>query len=321
MDEGAASAPLRADAVAPSRRADGAAGLVLGRDRHQPAGRASRSSGRRSSAGGSSRRSSGSPTSSCGCAGCPTPSATTATCRRSCSGTGMDWFQTIKLAWNKAQRLPAPQLPLAGIDGSTVLVHMPPGGRLTTRRGRGRQPAHGLEAATPRSRPRTRRCSSTARATAAAARARSTTRSRRREQSLPRTSARRSTPPRATSSAPSSSARRRRTHVGELYLEAHQGTYTTQAHDQEPQPPRRAQAARGRGARGARRATTAAPVLEQHWRDVLLNQFHDILPARRSRAVNREAVETYARIEASTRRLRRRARRRVCPREATGRRR
>ena len=41
------------------------------------------------------------------------------------------------------------------------------------------------------------------------------------------------------------------------------------------------------------------PVLEQHWRDVLLNQFHDILPGSSIARVNREAVETYARIEAA----------------------
>ena len=40
-------------------------------------------------------------------------------------------------------------------------------------------------------------------------------------------------------------------------------------------------------------------VLEQHWRDVLLNQFHDILPGSSIERVNREAVETYQRIERS----------------------
>ena len=51
------------------------------------------------------------------------------------------------------------------------------------------------------------------------------------------------------------------------------------------------------------------PVLEQHWREVLLNQFHDIIPGSSIARVNREAIETYERIEARARRLRRRPRR------------
>ena len=87
------------------------------------------------------------------------------------------------------------------------------------------------------------------------------------------------------------------THVGELYLETHQGTYTTQGaikrynrlverklHEVE--------------ALAALTGDDSRPVLEQHWRDVLLNQFHDIIPGSSIARVNREAVETYERIEA-----------------------
>ena len=66
-------------------------------------------------------------------------------------GAGMDWFQTIKLAWNTVNDFPHRTFHWQGIDGSTVLVHMPPGGRLQQPRG-GRQPAHRPEASTPRSR-------------------------------------------------------------------------------------------------------------------------------------------------------------------------
>ena len=38
--------------------------------------------------------------------------------------------------------------------------------------------------------------------------------------------------------------------------------------------------------------------LEPHWRDVLLHQFHDILPGSSIARVNREAIEAYERIEA-----------------------
>src|SRR5665213_1698536 len=88
------------------------------------------------------------------------------------------------------------------------------------------------------------------------------------------------------------------THVGELYLETHQGTYTTQAaikrynrlierklHNAEALASIVGDDSRAR--------------LSQHWRDVLLNQFHDILPGSSIERVNREAVETYQRIEKS----------------------
>ena len=51
------------------------------------------------------------------------------------------------------------------------------------------------------------------------------------------------------------------------------------------------------------------PVLEQHWRDVLLHQFHDIVPGSSIARVNREAIETYERIEAELDDVHRRARR------------
>ena len=48
-------------------------------------------------------------------------------------GTGMDWFQTIKLAWNKVNDFPHRSFHWQGIDGSTVLVHMPPEGDYNSR--------------------------------------------------------------------------------------------------------------------------------------------------------------------------------------------
>ena len=85
LDEAAAARPLRADQEGRRRRPHGAAGHLLGRDRHQPARR------RIARAAGDGRppvpaaRNSACATTTCGSAGCPTPSATTATCRRSCA--------------------------------------------------------------------------------------------------------------------------------------------------------------------------------------------------------------------------------------------
>ncbi|HSN11930.1 MAG TPA: glycoside hydrolase family 38 C-terminal domain-containing protein, partial [Propionibacteriaceae bacterium] len=85
-------------------------------------------------------------------------------------------------------------------------------------------------------------------------------------------------------------------HTGELYLEAHQGTYTTQA-------------AMKRGNRLMERllhnaealavivGADSREVLAPHWRDVLLHQFHDIIPGSSIERVHREARETYGRLE------------------------
>ena len=48
---------------------------------------------------------------------------------------GMDWFQTIKLAWNKVTVFPHRTFTWEGIDGSSVLVHMPPEGDYNSRGG------------------------------------------------------------------------------------------------------------------------------------------------------------------------------------------
>ena len=58
---------------------------------------------------------------------------------------GMDWFQTIKLAWNKVNDFPHRTFNWEGIDGSSVLVHMPPEGDYNSR-ARGRRAAARREA-------------------------------------------------------------------------------------------------------------------------------------------------------------------------------
>lgn len=43
-------------------------------------------------------------------------------------GCGMEYFSTIKLSWNKIYRFPYRTFWWAGVDGTRVLVHMPPEG-------------------------------------------------------------------------------------------------------------------------------------------------------------------------------------------------
>ncbi|MBQ0864277.1 glycoside hydrolase family 38 C-terminal domain-containing protein [Streptomyces sp. RK75] len=88
---------------------------------------------------------------------------------------------------------------------------------------------------------------------------------------------------------------------GELYLELHRGTYTSQA--QTKQGNRRSESLLREAELWAATAAVrtggyAYPYerLERLWKTVLLHQFHDILPGSSIAWVHREARETYARV-------------------------
>jgi alpha-mannosidase len=88
--------------------------------------------------------------------------------------------------------------------------------------------------------------------------------------------------------------------AGELYLESHRGTYTSQAGNK--QGNRRAEhLLRGAELWAATAAVRAAydypyQRLDRLWKTVLLHQFHDILPGSSIAWVHREARATYARV-------------------------
>lgn len=208
-------------------------------------------------------------------------------------GCGMDWFQTIKLSWNRINVFPHRTFHWEGIDGSSVLVHMPPEGDYNSRaaadgllRGVERYPERDLGTAllvygagdggggpgevhlelldrerSLRGLPRVRKSSAS---------------------DFFRDLERRDIPQR---------------HVGELYLETHQGTYTTQGRTKR----HNRTVERKLHEVEALAALTGADVgaeLEAVWRDVLLNQFHDILPGSSIERVNREAWAAYEAVEA-----------------------
>lgn len=209
-------------------------------------------------------------------------------------GTGMDWFQTIKLAWNKVNDFPHRSFHWQGIDGSTVLVHMPPEGDYNSRgaadnllTGLARYPERALNTALlvygsgdGGGGPNEIHHEVTER-----------------EHSLRGL-------PRVEYSTAGDFFRGlelrgvEHTHIGELYLETHQGTYTTQAqikrHNRIVE--RKLHEAE---ALAVITGDDSRPVLEEHWREVLLNQFHDIIPGSSIARVNHEALATYERIEAS----------------------
>ncbi|QCR20188.1 alpha-mannosidase [Agrococcus sp. SGAir0287] len=215
-------------------------------------------------------------------------------------GTGMEWFQTIKLAWNTVNDFPHRSFRWAGIDGTEVLVHMPPEGDYNSRAaadgllrglrqhperstgtallvygggdgGGGPSEVHhevldreiGPDGAGIPGLPRVRRGSAS---------------------EFFRDLATRDVP---------------HVHHGELYLEKHQGTYTTQAatkrwnrtlerllHDVEALAAAHGPAVRER----------VREELEPVWQEALLQQFHDILPGSSIARVHRESVAAFERL-------------------------
>ena len=206
---------------------------------------------------------------------------------------GMDWFQTIKLAWNKVNDFPHRTFHWQGIDGSSVLVHMPPEGDYNSRaaadgllRGIAQYPERELDTALL--------VYGSGDGGGGPGEVHLELLEREKNlRGLPRveySTARSFFEHLETLDVP-------HTHVGELYLETHQGTYTSMG-------------AIKRGNRVIERTLHNAEALaaivgddsrarlESPWREVLLNQFHDILPGSSIGRVNREAVATYARVQA-----------------------
>ncbi len=96
-------------------------------------------------------------------------------------------------------------------------------------------------------------------------------------------------------------------YVGELYFQAHRGTYTSQAKTK--QGNRRAEFALreaelwGTAARALNGFTFSPHSLDEPWRTVLLNQFHDIIPGSSIARVYEEANTAYAEAIAAAERV------------------
>ncbi|RKN06811.1 alpha-mannosidase [Streptomyces radicis] len=95
--------------------------------------------------------------------------------------------------------------------------------------------------------------------------------------------------------------------VGELYLELHRGTYTSQARTKQGNRHSEsllreaelwAATAAVRASGGSSPYAYPYEELDRIWKTVLLHQFHDILPGSSIAWVHREARETYARVRA-----------------------
>jgi alpha-mannosidase len=212
---------------------------------------------------------------------------------------GARWFLTQKLSWNQVNRMPHHSFWWAGIDGSRIFTHFPPvdtyGASITGEelaRASGQFADKG--AATRSLLPfgygdggggPTREMIERARRVANL-------------EGSPRLHI--ESPTDFFTKAEAEYAHEAPVWSGELYLEFHRGTYTSQAATKRGN--RRSEhllrEAELWWATAALRAGAEYPydALENLWRTVLLLQFHDVLPGSSIGWVHREAAETYARM-------------------------
>lgn len=207
---------------------------------------------------------------------------------------GMDWFQTIKLSWNKVNNFPYRTFTWEGIDGSSVLVHMPPEGDYNSRaaadgllRGVRHYPERDLDTA----------LLVYGAGDGGGGPGEVHLELLDREHSLyglPKVEF-------STADGFFRELEQREIvhrHVGELYLETHQGTYTTQAEMKRYNRLMERMLHNAEALAVIVGADSREP-LAQPWREVLLHQFHDIIPGSSITRVHREAVEAYRTLEKS----------------------
>ncbi|NAZ77332.1 alpha-mannosidase [Kineococcus sp. T13] len=213
---------------------------------------------------------------------------------------GVRWFLTQKISWNTENRFPHHTFDWEGIDGTRIFTHFPPVDTYNSELS-AKELAHAARNFSEKGRATTSLVpfgwgdgggGPTREVLARADRLGDLEGSPRVSLHSPRqffTTAEQEYPDRPVWS-------------GELYLEIHRGTYTSQAKTK--QGNRRNEhllreaelwAATAAVLRGAE---YPAARLKELWRTVLLNQFHDILPGSSIAWVHREAAATHARVSA-----------------------
>lgn len=211
---------------------------------------------------------------------------------------GSDWFLTQKISWSQTNRFPHHTFWWEGIDGTRVFTHFPPVDTYNSDLSGG-DLAHAARNFADKGRA-TRSLvpfgfgdgggGPTREMLARAARLADLEGS-----------------PRVTIESPSDFFTKARAEypdapvwVGELYLEFHRGTYTSQARTK--QGNRRSEHLLREAELWAATATVRLGVaypydtLDRLWKTVLLNQFHDILPGSSIAWVHREAERAYAEV-------------------------
>ncbi|MCW1100235.1 glycosyl hydrolase-related protein [Streptomyces sp. RS2] len=213
---------------------------------------------------------------------------------------GAKWFLTQKLSWNETNRLPHHTFHWEGIDGTRIFTHFPPvdtyNAELT-----GAELAHAENNFADKG-PATRSLAPFGFGDGGGGPTRSMLEKARRLRDLEGS-------PRVETGAPNDFFAAARAEYGqlpvwrgELYLENHRGTYTSQARTKRGN--RRSEAllreAELWAATAAVRTGAAYPYerLQKIWQRVLLNQFHDILPGTSIAWVHQQAEEEYGEVRA-----------------------
>ncbi|MFJ6081221.1 alpha-mannosidase [Streptomyces sp. NPDC092369] len=213
---------------------------------------------------------------------------------------GIRWFLTQKLSWNQSNRMPHHTFWWEGIDGTRVFTHFPPVDTYNSQL-HGRELAHAERNFADKGRA-TRSLVPFGWGDGGGGPTREMLEKARRLRSLEGS-------PRVTVDKPSAFFAAAEEEYGpqapvwsgELYLELHRATYTTQAKTK--QGNRRSEHALREAELWCATAAVRDPsyaypyeALDRLWKTVLLHQFHDILPGSSIAWVHREARETYTRV-------------------------
>jgi alpha-mannosidase len=211
---------------------------------------------------------------------------------------GIDYFMTIKLSWNIVNKFPHHTFIWKGIDGSTVVAHMPPEGTYNS-------------SATPRAIAKSEKAFLEKGVSdrcllvfgigdGGGGPGEEHLERLSREKNLEGLAPVRQEHALSFFESIAKEAGRLTTWQGELYLERHQGTYTTQARSKRAN--RKVEfALRELELAAARAATENGFVYPRRelltlWREVLLYQFHDILPGSSITRIYDESLPRYAAI-------------------------
>ncbi|MEV8005954.1 glycoside hydrolase family 38 C-terminal domain-containing protein [Streptomyces parvus] len=215
---------------------------------------------------------------------------------------GVKWFLTQKLSWNQHNRMPHHTFWWEGIDGTRVFTHFPPVDTYNAQL-HARQLAHAEKNFADKGRA-TRSLVPFGWGDGGGGPTREMLERARRLRDLegsPRVTVEK--PAAFFTAAEEEYGERAPVWSGELYLELHRATYTTQAKTK--QGNRRSEHLLREAELWATAAALRSPSyrypyerLDRVWKTVLLHQFHDILPGSSIAWVHREARDTYEEVRA-----------------------
>ncbi|MFE4991766.1 alpha-mannosidase [Streptomyces mirabilis] len=212
---------------------------------------------------------------------------------------GNDWFLTQKLSWNQTNKLPHHSFWWEGLDGTRIFTHFPPVDTYNVEFS-GKEMAHAVRNYQDKGRGTTS-LAPFGHGDGGGGPTREMMERARRLANLEGSAKVRVEHPDAFFATAREEIPRDQVWSGELYLELHRATYTSQARTK--QGNRRSEHRMREAELWATTAAVNAPgysypyeKLDRLWKTVLLHQFHDILPGSSIAWVHREAEAEYARV-------------------------